>query len=941
VTLNCGANVLTLNGNWTNNGTFQAGTGTVVFAGSTKSFTSVPITFHHFTVTGSYSATNSPTTVINGVAIIAPGASYTSNASLITLRDDFTNNGTFTNSGTVTITGDSAQTIALNSGFTSTGTVNFNGTVAPSLPIGTSPTFYNLNLNNTGDITPNVGWTVNGAFTSASGAKFSGGSNTHTFNGNFTNGDTVTSTGTIIFNPTTTVALALGTFVSTGTVNFSGTGAITVSGTNPSFGTVTVSNTNSAGVTASSTWTVGGNFNVGAGAKFFGGTSTVIMNNPVGANISNSGTLRFFNLTISGNITASNDFEIAGDWTSNDTLDATGATVTFVGSGPSLINGSLSPTFVDQLEVRKDDAATTVTLAVNLDTLTELIITKGILNASTFTISENSADSGSMTIAAEGTLQIGGTNTLPTFSLGYFFDDSSTVEYNGSGQAISRTPVYGNLKLSGSGTKTITPGALSITGSFIMDGSASFTAPGAMSIARHVTLDGSSTFTAGSNTHTVGGNWTNNTSTFNSTGSTFIFNGSSLQKTYGSTTFNNLTLNNSNGDSLLGSITINGTLTLTNGALMLGSGNTLTLNNAVSIGSGTITSHPSGTVIYNQGSNGQNVVAANYGSLTFSNFNKILPASTIGISGTFTPGSATGHTITGNTIDFNGTGAQTIPAFTYNNLTISGARTTNNITFEPSGTIAVAGTFTTTATFTSGGYIVTGSTVDYNGSGNQIIANISYNNLRLSNAGTKYFRSGTTNIAGNLTVAGSAAGNAIDSSSTINYNGGNQLIGQISYYNLTLSNTGTKTFRSGTSFIAGNLTITGSAVANATDSLSTIEYNGTGAQTIGAINYYNLTISNNHGANNVTFPSGETIGIANVFTTTATFSGGAGYVVTNSTIEYNGTAPQTINSSFTYHHLKISNTVGGVTHTSGILQVNGNLINAGKLTNNGTITTGP
>ena len=63
--------------------------------------------------------------------------------------------------------------------------------------------------------------------------------------------------------------------------------------------------------------------------------------------------------------------------------------------------------------------------------------------------------------------------------------------------------------------------------------------------------------------------------------------------------------------------------------------------------------------------------------------------------------------MTGSTVNFNGAGAQTIPAFGYNNLTSSstGART-----LAASGTVGVAGTFTPgTNTYT-----VTGSTVNFN-----------------------------------------------------------------------------------------------------------------------------------------------------------------------------------------------------------------------------------
>src|SRR5262249_9349312 len=153
-------------------------------------------------------------------------------------------------------------------------------------------------------------------------------------------------------------------------------------------------------------------------------------------------------------------------------------------------------------------------------------------------------------------------------------------------------------------------------------------------------------------------------------------------------------INNGSGVSLAaGTTTVNGLLTLTAGALDVGN-QTLILNDGSSVGGGSITSNPTGTVNYNQASDGQNVRAFNYGNLTFSNFNKVLePSGTIGIAGTFTPGSATGHTITGSTINFNGAGAQTINAFNFNNLTISGARTTNNVTLANGGTIGVAGIF--------------------------------------------------------------------------------------------------------------------------------------------------------------------------------------------------------------------------------------------------------
>ena len=165
---------------------------------------------------------------------------------------------------------------------------------------------------------------------------------------------------------------------------------------------------------------------------------------------------------------------------------------------------------------------------------------------------------------------------------------------------------------------------------------------------------------------------------------------------------------------------------------------TLVINDGSLVGAGSITSNANGTVNYNQSSDGQNVRAFNYGNLTFSNFNKVLePTGPIGIAGVFTPGLATGHTIAGSTVNFNGTGAQTVPAFNYNNLTISGARGANSVTLANGGTVGVAGIFNPIATFAGGNYIVTNNTVDFNGSGSQTISAFNYFNLTSSNTGAR------------------------------------------------------------------------------------------------------------------------------------------------------------------------------------------------------------
>ena len=209
------------------------------------------------------------------------------------------------------------------------------------------------------------------------------------------------------------------------------------------------------------------------------------------------------------------------------------------------------------------------------------------------------------------------------------------------------------------------------------------------------------------------GNWANNGGTFAAGGGTVVFNGTSGAQTIGGavqTTFNNLTINNSSGVNLSNSETTGGTLTLTSGALGVGT-NTLTLNGAVAFTSGTITSSASGLVNYNQGSNAQNVAPGNYGNLTFSNFTKTLPnGGAVKIAGTFTTGATGGHTVTGSTVEFNGASAQTLPAnfATYNGLTINNA---NGVTLG--GNITVNGLLT----LTSGNVTTNANTLSIGSSG--------------------------------------------------------------------------------------------------------------------------------------------------------------------------------------------------------------------------------
>jgi uncharacterized repeat protein (TIGR01451 family) len=152
-------------------------------------------------------------------------------------------------------------------------------------------------------------------------------------------------------------------------------------------------------------------------------------------------------------------------------------------------------------------------------------------------------------------------------------------------------------------------------------------------------------------------------------------------------------------------------------------------------------------------SNGGQAIAGN-ASKTF----EVVNGATFKVAGTtsaFPTGFGTVTLGATSTVDYSGTGAQTVSAQNYGHLIISASRGANNVTLANSGTIGVAGSLNDTATFSTGGIVTTGSTVAYNGSGSQTVSvltplasgSVMYNNLTINNG------SGVT-LGGNINVGG-------------------------------------------------------------------------------------------------------------------------------------------------------------------------------------------
>ena len=567
--LNAGSNTISLNGSWTNNGSFTPSTSTLLLNGSGKTITG-NTTFNRVTVYGSYTVAGSDITY-NGFLNITSTGSFAAGSGTATVNGDLTNSGSLTSNGTTTFSGTALQTIRLLNAVVSnsSGIINFNGNVSPVLNSTSTPTFANLNINNTAGVNPSVGWTVLISFTVNSGAIFNGGPSTHIIAGAFTNNGTVTSTGIINFTPPSAVNVNLGSgFSSTGTVIFGGTGVITLSGTSPSLQDVVIANTNATGLTLPSGWTIGDDLTVNSNAIFNagtssftvggdmesdgtlnGGSSTITLASPAGTLSGSSGTA-FNNLTITGSITANSDFQVAGDLTDNGTLDASIGTPVMTGSSAATVGGSASPVPIAQLTINKNKGVS-VSLGKDLSTLTSLHIAGGILDAGAFNLTQDATNGGELVIDDSAVLRIGGTNTLPAFNT-YTFDTLSTVEYAGSTQSIPSTVNYGNLSITAAGTKT--PSA-------------------ALTILNDFTLS-NGTFTGGSFTHLIGGNWNMTGGTFTNTGTTIQMNGTANQSISSTGAFNNLTINKTSGLVTLGSnATINNTLTFSAGKMSLLSNN--------------------------------------------------------------------------------------------------------------------------------------------------------------------------------------------------------------------------------------------------------------------------------------------------------------------------------------------------------------------------------
>lgn len=311
-------------------------------------------------------------------------------------------------------------------------------------------------------------------------------------------------------------------------------------------------------------------------------------------------------------------------------------------------------------------------------------------------------------------------------------------------------------------------------------------------------------------------------------------------------------------------------------------------------------------------------------------------------------------------VEYTGSAAQLIVGGTYKNLILSGSRGANNITLDNIDTIYISDQLIINTSFSSGTFINSGSTINFNGSIAQSIPKFKYNNLIVSGVartGNIILATDTIFISGSF-LATSTFGQGyqiIVSGNTINFNGtgtGVQEIPSFTFHNLVIDGASTKVKRASGNLIinnvliikssrildivtytlSGSFTTAGVGILKLQGSTSfpegkiwnfTIDYNSSLGQNIIPGTYEKLIISN-HRNGNVQFQNNGVYYIKNSFTPSSTFNNPYSYEVNGSTIDFtngSGDIP-----SFAYYNL----TCSGATTDDKIAK--GNIIVNGMLT---------
>ena len=442
----------------------------------------------------------------------------------------------------------------------------------------------------------------------------------------------------------------------------------------------------------------------------------------------------------------------------------------------------------------------TKTLAGNLPVLNgstaasgNILVVAGTLDLSSFSADRGTGGGtttgGSVSVANDATLKIGGTRTFPLNYATHTLGVTSTVEYSGTAQTVTRES-YGNLTLSSSGgaaVKTMPISAMTVSGNLTSSlgagTSTSFTAGQNVTVIGNVSIGASTIFNGSSFAHTFARNWTNNGTYAGGTGSVTFSGPNAVISGTGTNNFNNLTVTGTGVTAAANSnLGVSGNLVVTGAGTFIHTAG----------GSGTLTMSGAGKTISGTGFTFNHLTAS--GSISTTNSFTI--AGNFSVGGTFSAAGGT-ITMTGPAAVISGAGALTFTA-----LNVRGTVTTAR-NFSIRSDLSVPGSFTATAGTAS--FIGTSLL-----SGTANLFNVTLNGTRL-----QLFSGSILGIAGSFAVTAGAFDAATTTPNTVNYNAASaQAVLPLTYDHLTFSGSGNRTASAAVA-VLGNLTIGAGTTFNA------------------------------------------------------------------------------------------------------------------------------
>jgi hypothetical protein len=579
-------------------------------------------------------------------------------------------------------------------------------------------------------------------------------------------------------------------------------------------------------------------------------------------------------LTVSGNFTGSGTlantgsaarvYNVGGDWTFSGT--STGAlSLTLNGTGNQTLSGVISTATANTpaLTINKASGSVILGSAITLGTTSTFTLTAGTFDPSTFLLTAVTP-----TFTA-GTLRVGATTWAGNYSFAVTEPAVGSIEYYAAGaQTVNNVNTYGgDLFLSGSGVKTLGVSMASIGGDFTLSGSATATTVATLTVSGNLSVGDGTTLTLAGFAFTVTGTTavgagTSGNLTISSATGTKLFTG--LVTINAGGTWTNTAANSP--VTFRGGITNSGTFSAGTGIHTFNT-NSQALIGTFSIPSVTVT----GVTLTNNGTLTVTTALAGSGGLTNS------ATGTLNVNFTGAVGITTlTATAVGNTVNYAFAGAQTVKATTYDtlNLSSSGTKTpaagftvNSNVTIDSGVTLDEAA-FTlslSSATLTVNG------TLDFTSTTGSVTSTAATSVLTMGSSGLirTVDGSGLGPAAGaSLIATATFTTTSIDTNGTVEYDGAAQTVTDRNYNNLTITNAGTKTWTlAGGRIVNGNVTISSNGLTMVgiftvdvkgdwtnsgtfTKGTETINFKGSVAQTIGgtsATSFNNLTINNSAG----------------------------------------------------------------------------------------------